>query len=180
MFVVLQERLIDREAIEILLDDVFGATRHHKASYTYRNKNLPIQDLSFSAHYNERLVGTIRFWPIFLGYREIPALLLGPLGVAPDMQNFGIGRSLISQGHTMAVDMGYKLVLLVGDASYYGRFGYVSASLHGLVMASENPKRLLVHELKKNALQGVSGEVQARGCHRLGVTEQRIAYQASC
>jgi predicted N-acetyltransferase YhbS len=180
MFAILQERSEDREVIETLLDDVFGANRHHKASYAYRDKNLPVQGLSFSAYCNERLVGTIRFWPISIGLRETPALLLGPLGVAPDMQNFGIGMSLISRGHMIAVEMGFKLVLLVGEAAYYGRFGYVSASSHGLFMEGENPTRLLVCELGQGALQKVSGNVQAGDCPRLGVKGTEIAYQASC
>ena len=180
MFVILQERLKDRNAIEILLDDVFGATRQKKASYAYRDETLPIQGLSFSAHCNERLVGTIRFWPISIGHSETSALLLGPLGVAPDMQNFGIGRSLISQGHMMAAEMGYKLVLLVGEAAYYGQFGYVSASSHGLFMKGENPTRLLVCELGKGALKEASGDVQAGDCPRLGVRGSGVACQANC
>ena len=180
MFIILPERSKDREVIEALLDDVFGDTRQHKASYAYRDKNPPIQGLSFTAYYNERLVGTIRFWPIFLGLRKTAALLLGPLGVASDMQNFGIGRSLISQGHMMAAEMGYKLVLLVGEEAYYGRFGYVSASSHGLSMQGENPTRLMVRELDKGALQEASGNVQAVDCARPSVTGSGIAYQASC
>jgi len=180
MFVILQERSKDKEAIETLLNVVFGATRHQKASYAYRDENLPVQGLSFSAHCDGKLAGTIRFWPISLGLRETSALLLGPLGVAPDMQNFGIGRSLISQGHMMAAEMGYKLVLLVGEAAYYGRFGYVSASSHGLFMEGENPNRLLVCELGKGALQEASGNVQAGDCPPVGVKETGIAYQASC
>jgi predicted N-acetyltransferase YhbS len=180
MFIILQERSKDRAAIETLLDDVFGTTRHHKASYAFRDENLPVQGLSFTAHCNDRLVGTIRFWPISLDLGETPALLLGPLGVASDMQNFGIGRSLIAQGHMMAAEMGYKLVLLVGEAAYYGRFGYVSASSHGLFMKDENPTRLLVCELGKGALQEASGNVQAGDCPRLGVKVSVIAYQASC
>ena len=180
MFIILQERSKDREVIETLLDDVFGNTRQHKTSYAYRDKNPPVQGLSLTAHCNERLVGTIRFWPIFLGLRKTSALLLGPLGVASDMQNFGIGRSLISQGHMMAAEMGYKLVLLVGEEAYYGRFGYVSASSHGLLMQGENPNRLMVRELDKGALQEASGNVQAGDCPRPRVIGSGIAYQASC
>jgi predicted N-acetyltransferase YhbS len=180
MFIVLPERPKDWEVIEILLDDVFGASRQHKASYAYRDKNPPVQGLSLTAHCNERLVGTIRFWPIFLGLIKTPALLLGPLGVASDMQNFGIGRCLISQGHMMAAEMGYKLVLLVGEEAYYGRFGYVSASSHGLLMQGENPTRLMVRELDKGALQEASGNVQAEDCPRQSVIRSGIAYQASC
>jgi predicted N-acetyltransferase YhbS len=117
------ERSKDVAAIGTLFDDVFGATRHNKAFYTYRDENPPVLELSFSACCGERLVGTIRFWPISLGHSDTPALLLGPLGVALDMQNYGIGRGLIFRGHMMAQEMGYKLILLVGEKTHYSRFG---------------------------------------------------------
>jgi predicted N-acetyltransferase YhbS len=180
MLMILPERPKDGAAIGILLDEVFGATRHKKASYAYRVENPPVPGLSFSARCGERLVGTIRFWPISIGHSATPALLLGPLGVAPDMQNYGIGRSLILRGHMMAEEMGYKVLLLVGEEDYYSRFGYVPASPHGLVMAGEDPTRLLMHELSNDALQGASGQVQAVDCLRLGVIGPGIPYQASC
>ena len=180
MFMILPERPKDGAAIEILLDDVFGANRHNKASYAYRDENPSVPGLAFSARCGERLVGTIRFWPISLGHSDIPTLLLGPLGVAPDMQNYGIGRRLIFRGHMMAEEMGYKLVLLVGEETYYSRFGYVPASPHGLVVAGEDPSRLLVHELYTGALQGASGQVRTGDCLRPGVIASGITHQASC
>ena len=180
MFMILPERPKDGAAIEILLDDVFGAIRQNKASYAYRDENHPEPGLFFIARCGERLVGTIRFWPVSLGHSATPTLLLGPLGVAPDMRNYGIGRGLILRGHMMAEQMGYKLLLLVGDEAYYSRFGYVPASPHGLVMAGEDPTRLLVHELGNDALQGASGQVQAGDCLRPGVIGSGITHQASC
>jgi predicted N-acetyltransferase YhbS len=180
MVIILQEQSKDRVAIETLLDNVFGATRHNKTSYAYRDENLPVQGLSFSAHYNERLVGTIRFWPISLGLKNTPALLLGPLGVASDVQNSGIGRRLISRGHMVASEMGYKLVLLVGEEAYFGQFGYVSASSHGLFMVGEIQTRLLVCELVKNALQEASGNVQVGECPRPVIIGSGVECQASC
>ena len=180
MLTILPERQKDGAAIETLLDNVFGATRHEKASYAYRVENPPVPGLSFSARCGEKLVGTIRFWSTSLGYSATPTLLLGPLGVAPDMQNFGIGRCLILRGHMMAEEMGYKLLLLVGEEDYYSRFGYVPASPHGLVMAGEDPNRLLVHELGNKALQGASGQIRAGACLRPSVIGSGITHQASC
>jgi len=179
MFVILKERSRDKAAIEALLDNVFGVARHNKASYAYRAASLPVQGLSFSAHSNERLVGTIRFWPISISVNKTPALLMGPLGVATDMRGYGIGRNLIFQGHIKAAEMGHKLILLVGEEAYYKRFGYVPARLHGLVMPGENPDRLLVCELRKNALQGVSGTLQASEYPQSAVTGSWAVHQAN-
>ena len=79
----------------------------------------------------------------------------------------------------MAMEMGYKLVLLVGEEAYYGQFGYVSASSHGLLIVGETPARLLVRELVKNALQEVSGNVQLGIYSRPSIIGSGIEYFAN-
>jgi len=180
MFFILPERPEDAEAIETLLDDAFGPDRHNKASYAFRQDVPPVPGLSFSARSGNRLVGTIRFWPVTVGNTTTPCLLLGPLGVAPEMRSYGIGRGLVCRGHMMAEELGYKLVLLVGEEKYYSRFGYKPAHPHGLAMPGENPARLQVHELAEGALQGVSGELGAGDCLRPGVLTEGVTNQASC
>ncbi len=157
MFMILPERPKDRAAIEVLLDQAFGPDRHAKASYGMRGEAPPVPGLSLSARCGDRLVGTIRFWPVRVGDAAAPALLLGPLGVASDMRNYGIGRGLINRGHLAAREMGYGLVLLVGDLSYYRRFGYGPAHPHGLTMPGEDPSRLLAFELAAGSLADASG-----------------------
>ena len=51
-----------------------------------------------------------------------PALLLGPVAVHPTHQGEGLGALLIEEGVSRAA--GWERVLLVGDAPYYGRFGF--------------------------------------------------------
>lgn len=179
MFLILPQRPKDQAAIEILLDNAFGADRFDKASYAFRQQRPAVEGLSFSAHCGSRLVGSIQFWPLIIGHANTPALLLGPLGVAPHMRNYGIGRGLVCRGHMMARELGYKLVLLVGEEKYYSRFGYQPARPHGLTMAGEDPSRLMVHELEKDALQGVSGNLKAGDCVRPGVLNTQMINQAS-
>ena len=179
MFLILPERPSDNAAIQTLLDTAFGVNRHAKASYAFRQDGPPVAGLSFSAHSGNRLIGSIRFWPLIVGDLGTPTLLLGPLGVAPEMRNYGVGRGLVCRGHMMARELGYKLVLLVGEEKFYGRFGYQPARPHGLSMAGEDPARLLVHELEPGALQGVSGEVRAGDCLRPGAVNTQPTSQAS-
>ena len=161
MFNILPERKKDAPQIEALLDQVFGETRHTKASYAFRRPAPPIPDLCLVARDGEYIVGTLRFWPVKIGSPAIPALLLGPIGVSPDRQKQGIGRALIARGHLLGQFLGYKIVLLVGDVNYYCRFGYSPASAQGITMANEAPERLLVHELRAGSLNGVSGDILA-------------------
>lgn len=178
MFLILPERPEDEAAIETLLDNAFGADRRGKASYAFRRDRPAVAGLSFSARSGNSLVGSIRFWPLVVGDTGTPALLLGPLGVAPEKRNYGIGRGLVRRGHMMALEMGYRLVFLVGEEKYYSRFGYQPAGPHGLVMAGEDPSRLMVHELAAGALQGASGNLQAGDCLRSGVMSAEIRDQA--
>ena len=157
MFKILPERPQDAIQIENLLDHVFGPDRHNKASYAFRDTIAPIPDMCLVARDGDLVVGTLRFWPVMIG--DELALLLGPLGVAPDHQKTGIGRALIARGHFLGRLGGYKVVLLVGDKNYYCRFGYVPAAARGISMPGEAPERLLAYELIAGSLAGVSGDI---------------------
>ena len=157
MFKIVSESPEDIPQIETLLDQVFGPNRHDKASYAFRRTVTPLADLCLVARDGGAVVGTLRFWPVRIG--TVPSLLLGPIGVAPNRQNNGIGRALIAHGHFIGQALGHKIVSLVGDGNYYCRFGYLPAASHGIYMANEAPDRLLVHELVAGSLKGVSGEI---------------------
>lgn len=140
-------------AVENLLDNVFGPGRQDKASYLYRAGVQPTAELSWTAFAGERLVGTIRYWPILVGEAGLQALLLGPLGIDQEFAGRGIGRALTFKTLELAAGLGYGLVLLVGDVDYYKRFGFVPATPHGFVMPGEKrPERLQVAALRENLL----------------------------
>ena len=148
--------------VELLLDRVFGAERREKASYLFREGVAPVAALSWAAFdHNKKLVGSIRYWPIQVGDSAHPALLLGPLAITPQLSGRGIGRALTFRTLEIAAEMGYDLVLLVGDYDYYKRFGFVPATPYGFVMPTEKrPERLQVTELKPGVLGRVSGEIR--------------------
>lgn len=160
MFDISAQRPQDAASIEALLDLAFGKDRFSKISYSFRDGIDDIPSLRFLAMWEQHLIGTIRFWPITISSdTPVSALLLGPLGVAPDHQGQGIGAALIEHGLEAAREQGHRIVLLVGALTYYGRFGFGSASARHIFMPSEQPHRLLVRELKNDALVGVSGNV---------------------
>jgi predicted N-acetyltransferase YhbS len=177
MFDITTERPEDSAGIETLLDAAFGANRHDKISYRYRDGAAPVPELRLVARERHRpggygVIGTLRFWPVAIGAAADPALLLGPLAVAADWRRRGIGAGLIRQGLDMAAWARHRLVLLVGDQAYYGRFGFAPASRHGIVMPGENPDRLLARALCFGAFGGVGGPVMpwrpVRGAGGLG------------
>ena len=153
----------DVAARERLLDACFGASRFAKTSERLREGRLPARGLALSAVQAGRLVGTVRLWHVEAGLGR-PALLLGPLAVAPALQGQGLGRVLMHAALGRAEARGHGAVLLVGDAPYYARFGFDGALTEGLAMPGPvERERFLGLELRSGALAGAVGTLRATG-----------------
>jgi putative acetyltransferase len=61
-----------------------------------------------------------------------PALGLGPLSVEPAWQRRGVGSALVHAVLGAADALGEPVVVLLGDPSYYCRFGFKLASEYGI------------------------------------------------
>ena len=61
-----------------------------------------------------------------------PAQGLGPIGVLPARQREGVGSALMHAVLGAADALGEPFVVLLGDPSYYGRFGFVAAAERGI------------------------------------------------
>jgi predicted N-acetyltransferase YhbS len=163
MVTIRNERSTDIPARERLLDAAFGPARFAKASERLREGRLAAEDLSFAATKNGRLVGTVRLWHVNAGLGR-PALLLGPLAVAQDARHRGIGTALMRRALREARRLGHQAVLLVGDAPYYGRFGFTAEIAAALRLAGPYEQhRLLGLELKRGAHAGARGLIRASG-----------------
>ena len=160
-FSITPERPEHKPEIESLLDAVFGLSRQVKTSYRLREAETPIDGLSFVAIEPGRgVVGAISFWRVFIGENGFPALLLGPLAVAPDRQGAGIGHALMKLGLDGAAALKAKLVILVGDEPYYGRVGFRKVPEAQLILPGPvDPSRLLYLELEEGALAHAKGLV---------------------
>ena len=156
---ILPEKRDDAIAIERLYERTFGPGRYAKTSYRLREQVAHCLDLSFTAHIGTLLVGSVRLSPVRVG--ETKALLLGPLTVEPPFRERGVGKALIERALGEARAQGHRLVILVGDEPYYGKFGFKRippgrARMPGPV----DPARLLVAELAAGAFDGVSGPIR--------------------
>jgi len=148
---------------EALLDAAFGESRFTKTAQRLREGYLPAEGLSFVARTGRRLVGTLRLWDIAAGPGR-PALLLGPLAIARDFRSRGIGGNLIGRALANARRRGAAAVLLVGDAPYYGRFGFSAEKTAALWLPGPYLReRLLAHEIVPGALDGARGLISATG-----------------
>ena len=143
--------------VEALYDLCFAPGREALSSYRLRDDIPPVAGLSSVVRDNDGiLAGAIRFWPVRVAGQR--ALLLGPVAVHPTRQGEGLGGFLIRSGLHQARDAGWERVILVGDAPYYGRFGF--ERLDGVMMPRPtNPDRVLGHALVAGAWDGVRGPV---------------------
>ncbi|MBV6698283.1 GNAT family N-acetyltransferase [Kitasatospora aureofaciens] len=58
------------------------------------------------------------------------ALALAPVAVAPEWQRKGVGELVVRAALSAAEEAGEKLVVVLGDPGYYGRFGFAPAGRH--------------------------------------------------
>lgn len=132
---VRKERASDAASIEALLDICFGPKRFEKTAYRFRENVAPIDALSYVVEDNSTgmLQGTIRYWPVRLP-DGTPSLLLGPIAIEPARQSEGIGIELMNFTLGIAKGMGYGAIVLVGDAPYYNRFGFIREVMLGITL----------------------------------------------
>lgn len=160
MATIRHERLVDAPAREALLNLSFGPCRFDKTSQRLRDGQHPAEGLSFVATDFGRVIGTVRLWRVAAGAH--PALLLGPLAVHPDFRTCGIGAALMRRALDNAAARGHAAVLLVGDAPYYGRFGFSADKTGRLWLPGPyEADRLLARELQPGALDGAHGLILA-------------------
>jgi predicted N-acetyltransferase YhbS len=151
----------DQPAIEALLDLSFGLSRRTKTSYRLREGNSPADGLSQVVRDSQLgIVGTISYWPLRIGKTGSKALLLGPIAIHPERQNRGIGLALMRTTLAKAAEQGHALVILVGDAPYYARAGFMKVPDGQLLLPGPvDPKRLLFLELRAGSLSAAHGLV---------------------
>jgi putative acetyltransferase len=89
----------------------------------------PAQDVRvFSAWDRGELVGAILFSRLTYTGDKRTVFVLGPVAVATDRQNQGIGQRLISHGIEVLRQEGVKIAVTYGDPGFYRRAGFKAIS----------------------------------------------------
>lgn len=144
---------IDPPMVEDLLDTAFEPERRQRTSYRIREGVESLPALSFAAlDDDDWLVGTIQAWPVALAApdgRAHPLLMVGPVAVLPGHQGEGYGKALIFATLAAVSDLVSDPAaalpqVLIGDAPYYGRFGFTEAPPGWQCPGPWDPARLLV------------------------------------
>ena len=161
-FRIRDERASDAVAREALLDLSFGPERFAKTCERLREGRHAAEGLSFVAVDGASIVGTVRLWHVEIGRRA--ALMLGPLAVSATKRSAGIGGALVDHALRRARALGHESVILVGDAPYYGRWGFEAALTEGFVLPGPVDRaRFLGLELVPGALAGAGGRIVGAG-----------------
>jgi predicted N-acetyltransferase YhbS len=154
------EQPADAPLIAALIDRAFGPGRHAKAADRLREGNRLIADLSLTAWNGETLVGSVRLWPVAIG--GTPVVFLGPIAVEADLRKHRIGQTLVEMACDAAAKAGWRAVLLVGDAPYFGRVGFDAAPAKAVRMPGPvDQRRVLLKALAEGGADGLSGLVTA-------------------
>ncbi|MEL6541986.1 MAG: N-acetyltransferase [Pseudomonadota bacterium] len=139
--------------LEELLDRVFGEDRHARTAYRIRAGMDWLTAMSFAAlDADDMLVGTIQCFPVALvdkDARALPIIMVGPVAILPERQGEGFGKGLMAA----MLDAEARLAedgqtpfaqVLIGDADYYGRWGFSAAMTGGWQCPGPyEPERLL-------------------------------------
>jgi predicted N-acetyltransferase YhbS len=161
-FAIRAEKASDVVAREALLDACFGENRHMRTCQRLRDGRAPAEGLAFSAMTEGRLVGTLRLWHVSAG--GIPALMLGPLAVEASSRKLGVGTALMDHALAAATARGHRAVILLGDAPYYARFGFMPEKMADLSLPGPFERdRLLGLELQEGALDGARAMIVPTG-----------------
>lgn len=115
----------DAEAIRQVVETAFGTPAEARLVDALRRDGDVA--VSLVAEDGGAIVGHV-----LLSVMQKPGGCLGlaPVSVAPERQSEGIGAALVSEALARATADGWRGVFVLGDPTYYGRFGFDAALAH--------------------------------------------------
>jgi predicted N-acetyltransferase YhbS len=156
----------DYRETEILTREAFWdlykpGCNEHLLVHKLRSAPAFVSELDLVACDGEEIVGNImysRARVVAPGGKTGEVLCLGPISVLPERQRTGIGSLLIEESLTRAKELGYPGVFLMGNPTYYSRFGFKHAKAYGVLASDgQNHDYLMGLELAPGRLDGLSG-----------------------
>ena len=130
--VIRTERPEEHEAVRRINEIAFGGPA--EADLVDALREASYQTVSLVAVREGRVAGHIFFSPVSIGpgSPRVKAVGLGPMAVAPELQNQGIGSSLVRRGLEECLHLSIAVVVVVGHPNFYPRFGFSPARSKGL------------------------------------------------
>jgi len=157
------ERREDYAAIAAVIRDAFGKVDEALLVERLRNEADYDQDLALVAVEGNEVFGHVFFSTVHVeqGDERTTALALAPLAVRPDIQRRGVGSALVRRGLDGCVQQGHGVVIVLGEPTFYARFGFGPASRVGIQPPFAVPAAAFqVLEVRPGALGKVRGTVR--------------------
>jgi predicted N-acetyltransferase YhbS len=145
---------------------VFGPGRFTRTAYRVRERGTAsgpaVSPFCRVAFLGQRLIASVTYTLVAVGEARNVALL-GPLAVDPEFAGAGYGRRLIAESLDDARAQDVSVIVLVGDESYYGRFGFKRVPPGQITCPGPvDPGRILACELQPGTLAQCRGAVTSR------------------
>jgi putative acetyltransferase len=122
----------DESRIGEVTTRAFGREREARTVEAIRASDGYVPELSLVAELEGQIVGHVLLSYVGLAGTDRRVLELGPMSVIPEHQRTGVGSELIREALRRADERGEPLVLVLGHAGYYPRFGFRRASELGI------------------------------------------------
>lgn len=160
----------DYFAVENLTREAFWnvyrpGCNEHLVTHNLRKAECFVKELCFVYEKDGEAVGSIVYAKGKLKKddgKTDEILLFGPVAVLPKYQKQGIGKALIEYSLLRAKEMGFPCVVITGNFNYYRKFGFESASKHGVfyngIDKSEESPFFMLKVLNAEKMQNVKGE----------------------
>jgi putative acetyltransferase len=157
------ENAEDIPAVRHVNELAFG--RPNEAALVDALRAVSDPQISLVAVEDNKIVGHIFFSPVSIESEDSTSAALGlaPMAVLPEYQKQGVGSRLVEEGLRECLRIGCNVVVVLGHAEYYPRFGFIPANQKGLHSEYPVPDEVfMVTELEPGALGGRRGLVKYR------------------
>lgn len=135
----------------------FPGCNEHCLIHVLRNHEDFVPELDLVAIEDDKIVGHIAYTKCKLisddGTEKV-VLTFGPLSVDPDYQRRGIGKSLQKYSFEKAKELGYDVVVILGNPENYVTSGFKNCKKYDVDFYNTYPVALLVKELVEGTLKG--------------------------
>lgn len=130
---------------------------------TLKNSPRFIPDLALVAEENGHIAGQVMLTHFSVTRPDgttHPSLLLAPIAVAENYRGKNVGASLIQESFNRARALGFDSIFLLGDPTYYSRFGFRPTVDFGILCKDDIPPHYIqAVELTPHALQNAAGMI---------------------
>ena len=149
---------ITREAFWNLY--VPGCEEHYLAHILRGHADF-VPELDFVAELDGQVIGNVMYTKSTLTSqlgRKKQILTFGPVCIHPDFQRKGYGKALLEHSFCKALELGYDLIVILGNPGNYVGLGFKSCKKYNICMeGGVYPSAMLAKELKPDALSVEEG-----------------------